>query len=108
MTLPPFVHFTSYVGCTGTWFPEILQHYDNQAGLRNQINGAFNYDVAYSYASVTDGLSQTFAFGETAHGLLSADDQPWWHWWADAVTGDTLFWTLYPTEPASQGREHLR
>ena len=59
VTLPPFVHFTSYVGCTGTWFPEILQHYDNQAALRNQINGAFNYDVAYSYASVTDGLSQT-------------------------------------------------
>ena len=99
VTFPPFDHFTSYVGCTGTWFPEILQHYDNQAAAKQQINGAFNYDVAYSFASVKDGLGQTFAFGETAHGLLSTDDQPWWHWWADAVTGDTLFWTLYPLNP---------
>src|SRR5262249_56266585 len=45
---PPRVSFTSYVGCTGTWFPEILQHYDNQSALKQQINGAFNYDTSYT------------------------------------------------------------
>ena len=98
-TSPTIVNFTSYVGCTGTWFPEILQHYDNQLGVVAGINGVFNYDRSYSMASVTDGTSQTIVYGETAHGLLSGDDQPWWHWWADAVTGDTLFWTLYPMNP---------
>jgi prepilin-type N-terminal cleavage/methylation domain-containing protein/prepilin-type processing-associated H-X9-DG protein len=96
---PPLVKFTSYVGCTGMWFPEILQHYDNTTALKAQINGVFNYDTSYSLAAITDGSSQTILFGETAHGLLSADDQTWWHWWADAVTGDTLFWTLYPLNP---------
>jgi prepilin-type N-terminal cleavage/methylation domain-containing protein/prepilin-type processing-associated H-X9-DG protein len=96
---PPVVNFTSYVGCTGTWFPEILQHYDNQIALKQQINGVFNYDTPYSLAAVTDGASQTMLFGETAHGLLSSADQACWHWWADAVTGDTLFWTLYPLNP---------
>ena len=86
--------------CAGpAWFPEILQHYDNQSALKQQINGAFNYDTSYALAAVTDGTSQTIFFGETAHGLLSSDDQPWWHWWADAVTGDSLFWTLYPLNP---------
>jgi prepilin-type N-terminal cleavage/methylation domain-containing protein/prepilin-type processing-associated H-X9-DG protein len=96
---PPTVRFTSYVGCTGTWFPEILQHYDNQAAVKQEINGVFIYDNANSLASIRDGTSQTILFGETAHGLLSADDQANWHWWADAVTGDTLFWTLYPLNP---------
>jgi prepilin-type N-terminal cleavage/methylation domain-containing protein/prepilin-type processing-associated H-X9-DG protein len=96
----PFtVSHTSYAGCTGMYFPEILLHYDNQGPLKQQINGAFNYDFSYSLAAFTDGTSQTFLFGERAHGLLSADDQAWWHWWADAVTGDTLFWTLYPLNP---------
>jgi prepilin-type processing-associated H-X9-DG protein len=96
----PFtVAHSSYAGCTGMYFPEILQHSDNQEALKQQINGAFNYDVSYGIRSFTDGTSQTFLFGERAHGLLSADDQIWWHWWADAVTGDTLFWTLYPLNP---------
>jgi prepilin-type N-terminal cleavage/methylation domain-containing protein/prepilin-type processing-associated H-X9-DG protein len=99
VTLPPYVYFSSYVVCTGTWFPEILMHYDNQTNVIAQINGVFNYDVAYPLAAVTDGLSQTFAFGETAHGLLSAADQQNWHWWADTSPGDTLFWTLYPMNP---------
>jgi prepilin-type N-terminal cleavage/methylation domain-containing protein/prepilin-type processing-associated H-X9-DG protein len=90
---------SSYAGCTGMYFPEILMHYDNQQALKGQINGSFNYDTSYSTAAFTDGTSQTLLFGERAHGLLSSDDQAWWHWWADAVTGDTLFWTLYPLNP---------
>jgi prepilin-type N-terminal cleavage/methylation domain-containing protein/prepilin-type processing-associated H-X9-DG protein len=97
---PPLtLSHSSYAGCTGMHFPEILFHYDNQGPLKQQINGAFNYDISYPMAAFTDGTSQTFLFGERAHGLLSPDDQAWWHWWADALTGDTLFWTLYPLNP---------
>jgi prepilin-type N-terminal cleavage/methylation domain-containing protein/prepilin-type processing-associated H-X9-DG protein len=96
---PLTIQYTSYVGCTGTWYPEILQHYDNQDSLKRQINGLFNYDTSYAIASITDGTSQTIAFGETARGLLAEEDRPWFHWWADAVTADTLFWTLYPMNP---------
>jgi prepilin-type N-terminal cleavage/methylation domain-containing protein/prepilin-type processing-associated H-X9-DG protein len=97
---PPLtVSHSSYAGCTGMYFPEILMHYDNQGPLKQQINGAFNYDTSYPMAAFTDGTSQTFLFGERAHGLLSLDDQAWWHWWADAAVGDTLFWTLYPLNP---------
>jgi prepilin-type N-terminal cleavage/methylation domain-containing protein/prepilin-type processing-associated H-X9-DG protein len=96
----PFtVSHSSYAGCTGMYYPEILMHYDNQEALKGQINGAFNYDFSYSMGAFNDGTSQTFLFGERAHGLLSPDDQSWWHWWADAVTADTLFWTLYPLNP---------
>ncbi len=96
----PFtVNHSSYAGCTGMYFPEILMHYDNQQAWKGQINGAFNYDVSYPMAAFTDGTSQTFLFGERAHGLLIPADQAWWHWWGDAVTGDTLFWTLYPLNP---------
>jgi prepilin-type N-terminal cleavage/methylation domain-containing protein/prepilin-type processing-associated H-X9-DG protein len=97
---PPLtVSHSSYAGCTGMYFPEILFHYDNQGPLKKQVNGAFNYDLAYPMAAFTDGTSQTLLFGERAHGLLSPDDQAWWHWWADAAVGDTLFWTLYPLNP---------
>ena len=47
-------------------------HYDNQGPLKQQINGSFNYDVSYPMAAFTDGTSQTFLFGERAHGLLIA------------------------------------
>jgi prepilin-type N-terminal cleavage/methylation domain-containing protein/prepilin-type processing-associated H-X9-DG protein len=98
-SFPRTVSYSSYAACTGMWFPEILMHYDNQGPLKQQINGSFNHVVSYPMAAFTDGTSQTFLFGERAHGLLSPGDQLWWHWWADAVTGDTLFWTLYPLNP---------
>jgi prepilin-type processing-associated H-X9-DG protein len=62
--------------------------------LKEQINGALNYTISYPMAAFTDGTSRNFLFGERAHGLPSPDNQAWWHWWAGAVTADTLFWTL--------------
>jgi prepilin-type processing-associated H-X9-DG protein len=93
------VRYASYAGCTGRFFPEILQHYDNQGPLKAKIDGAFNYDTSYAVSAFLDGTSMTFLFGERAHGMLSDADRTWWHWWSDSVTGDTLFWTLYPLNP---------
>ena len=57
-------------------------------------------------ASVTDGLSNTFAFGEKAHGKFSqvpdvnySIDYQYNGAWISGNFGDTLFTALYPMNP---------
>ena len=57
-------------------------------------------------ASITDGLSNTFAFGEKAHGKFSQTPDVYYsidyHYngaWVSGSFGDTLFTTLYPMNP---------
>ena len=51
-------------------------------------------------ASVTDGTSNSIAFGEHAHGLLSQTDPEKsffkWNWWVSGNYGDTAFTVFYP------------
>jgi prepilin-type processing-associated H-X9-DG protein len=51
-----------------------------------------------SPALIRDGLSQTIAFGERAHGLLSPADAPWWNRWT-ACCIDTVFHTWWGINP---------
>ena len=59
-------------------------------------------------ASVTDGTSNTIAFGERAHGLFSKTDGGSdpdnssfnvWNWWTSGNYGDTEFSEFYPINP---------
>ena len=50
-------------------------------------------------AAITDGTSNTMLYSEKANGLFSASDSICYNWWADAVSGDSLFDTLYPMNP---------
>jgi prepilin-type processing-associated H-X9-DG protein len=50
-------------------------------------------------AAVTDGLSNTLAFGEHAKSILNPADQLCFHWWPSGFVPDTLFITLYPMNP---------
>jgi prepilin-type N-terminal cleavage/methylation domain-containing protein/prepilin-type processing-associated H-X9-DG protein len=118
------VAYTSYVGNCGEWYPEVLNYC--QAGtaggatiypapmtscayyspIANVMNGVYTYGAGTKIAAITDGTSNTFMYSEKANGLFStndklintggANDSNCYNWWGDAVSGDTLFTTLYP------------
>ena len=100
------VRYSSYAGCTGTWFPEALMYggmFDPNApqvlAIEGNMKGAFNYNVATSPAMILDGMGQTILLGERANGQFTAADRDNYGWWGDAIASDTLFTTLYPINP---------
>jgi len=124
--------YSSYAGCLGTWtyFPIGTAVDMTQLGL---MNGMFQYIgmpaginpfILYGsnlgpntgsvspvkIASITDGLSNTIAWSEHAHGLFgntgttnqagqTITDFYCWNWWVSANYGDTMFTTFYPLNP---------
>ncbi|WZP00734.1 DUF1559 domain-containing protein [Isosphaeraceae bacterium EP7] len=86
------MHYTSYAGNSGTWQLWFQQDPIPQA----HMNGLFHLSSSTRMADITDGTSNTFLLGERAHGLLNKSSATWWHWWATANYGDTLFCTLWP------------
>jgi prepilin-type N-terminal cleavage/methylation domain-containing protein/prepilin-type processing-associated H-X9-DG protein len=90
----PFTtYYTSYAGNCGTWSQGWLPQYNAK------LNGLFLREAAVSIASVTDGLSNTMAFGEHAQAILNPSDQLCFQWWPSGYVADTLFITLYPMNP---------
>jgi prepilin-type N-terminal cleavage/methylation domain-containing protein/prepilin-type processing-associated H-X9-DG protein len=98
--------YTSYQGCNGTWHPEILlyctvslpQTMSSCAAyqpIASNMNGMYNFN-ATRIAQVTDGTSNTMLYSEKANGLFTATDSKCYNWWGDAVSGDSLYDTLYP------------
>jgi len=113
---PQTFYFTSYAGCYGMW-AGIITGCDAQPGCGGaaalqQQNGAIVSNGITSrlvpgasrgvvtIASITDGTSNSLAFGEHAHGLLSKTDGKKsfykWNWWVSGNYGDTAFTTFYP------------
>jgi prepilin-type N-terminal cleavage/methylation domain-containing protein/prepilin-type processing-associated H-X9-DG protein len=122
--------YTSYAGNMGTFckVPISIISPSQHLAILNQANGVFFYlgwpesnpPVApnpiaplnpgsvrpATLASVTDGLSNTFAFGEKAHGKFSqvpdvnySIDYLYNGAWISGNFGDTLFTALYPMNP---------
>jgi prepilin-type N-terminal cleavage/methylation domain-containing protein/prepilin-type processing-associated H-X9-DG protein len=122
--------YTSYAGNMGTFckVPITITSPAQHQAVLSQANGLFFYlgwptinppvppnPIAplnpgsvrpATLASITDGLSNTFAFGEKAHGKFSqtADnygsiDFLYNGAWVSGFFGDTLFTTLYPINP---------
>ncbi len=107
--------FTSYRGIIGTfmWQPNNNQILSAETGMFPDMGGPtwFNSSLpsqhTVNFASVTDGLSNTIMFGESAHGLTSiffpkpcnAQGGCTYNtqgWWADADFGDSTMSTFWP------------
>jgi prepilin-type N-terminal cleavage/methylation domain-containing protein/prepilin-type processing-associated H-X9-DG protein len=101
------VHFTSYGACVGPYDPEptdwgcgVSPTSSTCAAVIASCNGMFALNRSVSFASITDGTSNTITFGERANGKLTANDSPnCWFWWGDGYAADTLFETMYPINP---------
>ena len=94
------IRFSSYAGCTGIWYGDLFSFPDPMNCARiDQINGPLTADRGIPFAGITDGTSQTMLLSERAHGLLTGEELRYWHWWADSVSNDTRFWTLFPLNP---------
>src|SRR5262249_50661380 len=106
--------FTSYKGFTGTYMNKPLNTtiLSNQQGLFPDQGGPswFNGSPsqgAITLASCTDGLTNTFLFGESAHGKLSETfpapcgptggcSRYTQGWWPDSDFGDGSMSSFYP------------
>ena len=115
--------YSSYGGSLGCWDRIPLRTDTNYVQQLSQMNGVFYY-IGFptivptvtpnpgfnpgsigcvKIASVTDGTSNTMAWGEHVQGKLSKNPDPDGtidfvdsHWWTSATYGDTSFTTMYP------------
>ena len=122
--------YTSYAGCMGNFckVPITVTSTSQHMAVLNQADGLFFYlgwpntsppvspdPIApqnpggirpATLASITDGLSNTLAFGEKAHGKFSQTpdiygsiDFYYNGAWVSGNFGDTLFSTIFPMNP---------
>ncbi|MGP0069028.1 MAG: DUF1559 domain-containing protein [Isosphaeraceae bacterium] len=101
-----YARFSDYGACSGTFFPWIENYVDgtnpNDPAITSRaaaLNGIFTYNAALPVSAITDGTSNTIMFGERANGKFTTTDQNCYCWWADSVSTDTIFTTLYPLNP---------
>jgi prepilin-type N-terminal cleavage/methylation domain-containing protein/prepilin-type processing-associated H-X9-DG protein len=95
---PWIQQFTSYAGVQGTW--PIYVGPDDGAGVFSAwvatANGLIYTQSATRIASITDGTSNTFLFGEHAHRIFGGEDSPWYFGWNSGYWGDTFMDTIFP------------
>jgi prepilin-type N-terminal cleavage/methylation domain-containing protein/prepilin-type processing-associated H-X9-DG protein len=102
-----YSRFSSYGGCSGTFWPEIEFYWSmttaNDPAITARANalvGMFTFNISLPIQSATDGASNTIMFSERANGKFTdAASQNCYCWWGDSVATDTIFTTLYPLNP---------
>jgi prepilin-type processing-associated H-X9-DG protein len=85
----------------------VIYYIGYPAGI-SPINGVPNPGSVrpVKLSDITDGSSNTMAFSERAHGMLSQNVGPdgyadfyCYNWWFSPNYGDTMFTTFYPINP---------
>jgi prepilin-type processing-associated H-X9-DG protein len=90
--------FTSYAGNRGHYYQAVFYNTTDPCfePWRTATTGVI-YDHSHvRLAEITDGMSNTFLFGEHAHGALSDADRGSFHWWNSGWWSDAQFDTTYP------------
>jgi len=92
---------SSYAGCTGTFGSGgYITLYDaGGSNQRSEYNGVIFNDSSVTISQVTDGTSNTIAFGEHSHRNLQIYDPAYGNSdnsWQSGRWYDTLFSTMYP------------
>ena len=88
------------------WRPEILSYCEVYApeymtscsafsAIDGNMNGVFHFTPT-RISEITDGTSNTMMYGEKANGLFAPYESLCYNWWGDALSGNSLFDTLYP------------
>ena len=98
---PPATRTAAANGHRSSGNPSVSLQQQNGAIVSNGVSPVFGFGAALArggvikIASITDGTSNTIAFGEHAHGLLSSTDPEnsfnKWNWWVSGNYGDTAF-----------------
>jgi prepilin-type N-terminal cleavage/methylation domain-containing protein/prepilin-type processing-associated H-X9-DG protein len=92
-------YYSSYSGNQGTFWSNYYIGAAGGTGVQTQQNGSIIIDQAVTLASITDGTSNTFIFGEKAHGYFAVYDTTYQNAdtvWSSGLYFDTMFTTTYP------------
>jgi prepilin-type N-terminal cleavage/methylation domain-containing protein/prepilin-type processing-associated H-X9-DG protein len=92
-------YYSSYSGNQGTFWSNYYIGAAGGTGVQTQQNGSIIIDQAVTLASITDGTSNTFIFGEKAHGYFAVYDKTYQYSdtvWSSGLYFDTMFTTTYP------------
>jgi prepilin-type N-terminal cleavage/methylation domain-containing protein/prepilin-type processing-associated H-X9-DG protein len=92
-------YFTSYSGNQGTFWSNYYQGASGGSQVQTQQNGVITLDGTVKVADVLDGTSNTFIYGEKAHGLFAIYDVKYQNSdtsWQTGLYFDTLLATAYP------------
>jgi prepilin-type N-terminal cleavage/methylation domain-containing protein/prepilin-type processing-associated H-X9-DG protein len=98
-----YQQFCSYASSQGTYWSNYYIGAKGGTQVQTQQNGALIIDGKVTIASITDGTSNTFVFGEKAHGYFAQfdsytnDTQAW----QTGLYFDTMFTTTYPPNLAT-------
>lgn len=116
--LPVQMTYTSYRTNQGVWAARIpgsniIPRLSQMNGITSAVGFPINYPTVsrkgqqistVTLAMITDGTSNTAAFSELAHGLLSKTDYAPgtfydWGWWTSGNYGDAQYTEFFPINP---------
>ena len=98
-TTTSLAYYSSYSGSQGTFWSNYYLGAKGGTQVQTQQNGAIIIDGRVTIASITDGTSNTFVYGEKAHGYFAKYDTKYQYCdtvWSSGLYFDTMFTTTYP------------